>query len=173
MRYHRRLELYNISTEARINSALKKNREASVYTRREVSHPSVNTPSMPMNPFKTPSPYVRRHDHINRVKSESSSKLPLVSLRGQNHEGLPGGQWEVSVEPRYSLGCLAWEVNCVDLAPLTDFDSAVVIKMFVGFQAVRALSHESDLSCRKDYEVISVHQASVLRLKNGGVVELK
>jgi hypothetical protein len=43
--------------------------------------------TMQMPPVKTPSPYVRRHDRINFVKTESSSLLAVhASPRVDNHE---------------------------------------------------------------------------------------
>jgi hypothetical protein len=104
-------------------------------------------PTMQMQPYKTPSPYVRRHDRINFVKIESSLQLAAhASPHVESREEFP----------TFLLGESA-DCHCfltVGQVMMVGLDSVEEIMMFVGCLAEKAQWYESESSFRRGFDYV-------------------
>lgn len=110
------------------------------------THPLLH-PTMQMQPYKTPSPYIRRHDRINFVRIESSLQLAAhASPHGENREVFPTFLQEGSADCHCFL--------TVGQVMMVGLDSVEEIMMFVGCLAEKVQWCESEWSFRRGFDCV-------------------
>lgn len=110
------------------------------------AHPLLHL-TMQMQPYKTPSPYVRRHDRINFVRIESSSQLAAhASPRVESREEFPIFLQEGTAECHCFL--------TVGQVMMVELDSVEEIMMFAGCPAEKVQWYESEWSFRRGFDCV-------------------
>lgn len=103
--------------------------------------------TMQMQPYKTPSPYVRRHDRIEFVRIESSSQLAAHASRHvKSREVFPTFLQKESADCHCFL--------TVGRLMMVGLDSVEEIMMFVGCLAEKVQWYESVWSFRRGFDCV-------------------